>query len=291
MNESPRDSANFICLNEINCEIPLDRHFLFKIEKKALCSNVLDPLHTEYIHFITPDARVKEAIRKFHLEKNLPFMKIRMSVHSPDIDEEFDIINRINLQYEYKMLKYKLELLDDTYRRGVSFAAAFLDLPKLDKLIALARSCSDFESYCDILSVLAKNYLVIAAVKDTPGSNIPANILEKLRSLGLTDFDKTLWKMYIGVIYKGVIIAQKYGEPTKAVEFAPSDKLFGLNIRIGSHAWSGKGGKDKAEIIVDGTDFAVNARGINIVVYDAERHELIDRVAFDWHDRNCVCKR
>ncbi|MEY8444314.1 hypothetical protein AALA52_08730 [Lactococcus ileimucosae] len=41
---------------------------------------------------------------------------------------------------------------------------------------------------------------------------------------------------------------------------------------------------NRAEIIVDGIDYAVNKRGVNIVVFDFVAKKLIDSVAFDMHD-------
>ena len=53
----------------------------------------------------------------------------------------------------------------------------------------------------------------------------------------------------------------------------------------------GNQSSNHASIIVDGVEYAVNSRGLNIVVYDNFAHKVIDSVAFDTFDQSLAATR
>ena len=50
---------------------------------------------------------------------------------------------------------------------------------------------------------------------------------------------------------------------------------------VSSKAWR-QG--NTSEIKINGVEYSVNQRGINIVIYDKDKHEVWDSIAFDGHD-------
>ena len=139
---------------------------------------------------------------------------------------------------------------------------------------------SDFYVYLNLLKIMLPNYLIILSVKDTPGNMLNSEMLKKIHDMGFCGFTKDLWRMYIGVSNKGNIVCDAVSkEREERVDY--DGCLQKVNIFVSSEAWR-KG--NSCKIIVDNEDFAVNKRGINLVVYDIDNHRLVDSVCYDAHD-------
>ena len=140
----------------------------------------------------------------------------------------------------------------------------------------------DIVAYLELLLIVSKKCTVILSVRDTPGNNLLKDILERIYALGFTNFSKELWRMYIGFIDAGQVLCNQAGEaPEKPVFFQCQTPGNTDEFKITSKAWR-QG--NLAEIIINGVDFSTNLRGINLVVYDREKHEVWDSVGFDGHD-------
>lgn len=139
----------------------------------------------------------------------------------------------------------------------------------------------DFKDYIDFINQIKEKYLIILSIKDTPGNNLSATELKKINELGFTKFEKTLWRMYIGVLMKGIILYDcKGAQQEEPLEYK---MIFNnLSFEIKSKAW--KNG-NLSSINVNGEEYAKNRRGINIVIYDIDNHELIDSIAYDAHSK------
>ena len=139
---------------------------------------------------------------------------------------------------------------------------------------------SDFYDYLDLLKIVLPDYLIILSVRDTPGNMLNSEILKKIHDMGFRGFTKELWRMYIGISAKGNIVCDAVSK--KREDRVVYDGQFAeVNISVSSEAWR-KG--NSCKIAVDNEDFAVNKRGINLVVYDIENHRLVDSVCYDAHD-------
>lgn len=144
----------------------------------------------------------------------------------------------------------------------------------------MLRETSDLYVYLNLLKLMLPNYLIILSVKDTPGNMLNSEILSKIHDMGFGGFTKELWRMYIGVSNKGNIVCDTVSkEREERVDY--DDYLQKVNVSVSSKAWR-KG--NSCKIIVDNEDFAVNKRGINLVVYDIDKHRLVDSVCYDAHD-------
>lgn len=151
-----------------------------------------------------------------------------------------------------------------------------MEMQQTEEMLA---ETSDFCVYLDLLKMMLSDYLIILSVKDTPGNKLNSEILKKIHDMGFCSFTKELWRMYIGISNKGNIICDAVSkEPEERMDY--DGQSAEVNISVSSEAWR-KG--NSCKIVIDDKDFAVNKRGINLVVYDIDNHRLVDSVCYDAH--------
>lgn len=139
----------------------------------------------------------------------------------------------------------------------------------------------NIETYLDGLSRIKNKVTIVLSVRDTPGSNMPDTVLEKLKTLGFSKFSIKLWKMYVGIIHNGnSILDYSANNPEEKIE---ADVVVdGIPIHILSAAWRNG---NRAAIVINKIDFSCNRRGINIVVYDIQSDMPIDSIYYDSHEK------
>lgn len=144
------------------------------------------------------------------------------------------------------------------------------------KYISDIHEAQRIDDYLDQLVKNKQELNIYIAVSDIPGIMLSLETIDKLVQLGCQDAQVLLDKdyhSYIAVINNGNLYYEHVG-PDERYEWNPED----LNIKIISSTY-GHGGK--AAIEIDGDQYAINTRGINIVVQDALTEKIIDSVAFD----------
>lgn len=135
----------------------------------------------------------------------------------------------------------------------------------------------DMDIYLDMLKVVRSKYLIIICVKDIFGKNIPDSAFEKLGDLGFSALTKTPAVMYIGICSKGVMVLDKCADkPDDPVVY--DGEVNGQKIHASSKSWNGG---NVAEIIINDTNYSLNERGLNIVLYDCENKTAVDSVSYD----------
>jgi hypothetical protein len=77
------------------------------------------------------------------------------------------------------------------------------------------------------------------------------------------------------------VIFETLGEREEPSFFNLDSPLDDLTISVVSKSWRNG---NVAEIKINDVDHAINARGLNVVVYDTKNEKLIDSVAFDAHE-------
>ncbi len=133
-------------------------------------------------------------------------------------------------------------------------------------------------TFLDKINSKKQNLLILIASKDTPGMSINDEINNKLHQLGLlTNFKNIHWNGYLGIIYKGIVIDEisKFEEAVNT-----SKEIDGLNIEVYS-APLHKG--NTSRIKINNIDYTMNSRGLNFVIYDLGKRQVIDSVGFDTH--------
>ncbi|MCD7865504.1 MAG: polysaccharide pyruvyl transferase family protein [Clostridiales bacterium] len=140
--------------------------------------------------------------------------------------------------------------------------------------------------YLDALENL-KNTLIIICIKDNAGKWLDDHIQKKLYKLGLYEnlIDK-LMVGYIALIKNSDVIYERLSKRDGTEEYA--DVIGNHDIHVISQPFlSG----NLASVSIDQTEYAVNERGLNFVIFDLNRNEVIDSVSFDTHVEEYTCKR
>lgn len=144
------------------------------------------------------------------------------------------------------------------------------------------RSINYFKEYLLFLNEIKDKYIIFLGVKDTPGSKLYEEEVNLIKKFGFNSFDKQLWRMYLGIMVRGIIVLDKKGNaPEDDVSY--EGVISGNRVVLLSSSWRKK---NICKIEIGQRDYAVNRRGINIVVYDPVRNITIDSIVYDSHDGN-----
>ncbi len=194
--------------------------------------------------------------------------------------ERHNIVDSDN-EFIYRASLYTNRLLLNRLDKYETILKAVTKANDNEYIKVALQKCDDLFCYIQLLALIKNNYIVALAVKDTPGDNLSSEIIGEIHALGFRGFTSELWRTYVGVIDNGNCVCDLLNKAREEpVSFSCADLASGCNIQISSMAWRHG---NKAEIIIDNIDYAVNMRGINIVVFDASKKQLIDSVAFDYH--------
>lgn len=186
-------------------------------------------------------------------------------------------------KYEAVKQQKLLELKQEYY------SALKKTLVKSSVLSDDAINCATINSLPEYLDALAKlkNCIVVISIKDTAGSCFDENIQQKLQKLGLIENLVKVWTVgYIAVIKNRIPIHESKSERNGYEQYLGQVDYFNLDIISKSYRCG-----NLAQININGTDYAVNGRGLNIVVIDLQSGKVADSVAFDTHVKNFPCRR
>ncbi len=139
-------------------------------------------------------------------------------------------------------------------------------------------------------SITETRYSVLIVARDEASAGLTDEIVERLRRLGLQKTPAGHYRSaYLAVVDHGSLLLEQINEPESA-EFLQASGLLadGTPFLLQS---GGNKSCNNASVIVDGIEYAVNSRGLNIVVYDNFTHKVIDSVAFDTCDKALAAKR
>lgn len=237
--------------------------------------------HRELIWFYSADRETRRLLRAFAIEREMKHTGFTLSLVRHTFQEEAMLAEKQMQSKAWLLAKeavdaksLRCEKLENVLSKTLSGLAGTMAPAEMRHFL---KGFTDIDSYLEILSILKKKYTVILAVKDTPGDMLPADVVESIHKMGFVKFKKGLWQMYVGVAKEGCIISDKSGlKPGAAVEF--NDEK--MNLVVKSMAWR-RG--NAAQIVINGTDWAVNIRGLNIVVYDYASDTVLDSVGYDGH--------
>lgn len=145
----------------------------------------------------------------------------------------------------------------------------------------------DIDKYLQELDIIKKNTIIIISVKDTLGLNLRIKSAELLKELGIHyDLNNKHGHVYYAIISHGELIVEKLSDLDGTIS-----ETITLNencIYVKSSVYL----KENISIIdIDGVDYSINLRGINIVVYDDIENQIVDTVCFDTHVKANICYR
>lgn len=163
---------------------------------------------------------------------------------------------------------------------------------KIQRLISITgttnKICSidKFAEYFAALSEDKDRYIIAVAVKDTPGIPFSDEYYKAMSLIGVkTSLVNKHWHGYAALVNSGELIDEKcvYNQSVKICT-----EYENLKIEISS---SPLNAGNRASVIVNGSEFAVNSRGVNIVVYDKIGRYVCDSISFDTHIHNAPSSR
>jgi hypothetical protein len=118
------------------------------------------------------------------------------------------------------------------------------------------------------------NYVVLIAARDEASNQI-ASVADQWRALGFNvGLEGRYRESFIGVISGGEVIHETVSAQALSFEGSIGETAY----KVVSQGYSVG---NKASIILDGKELALNRRGLNFVVYDVLLREVVDKVAFD----------
>ena len=151
------------------------------------------------------------------------------------------------------------------------------------------KSTTSLNDYLDLLETeyISSRYTILMAVKDIQGYAITREITDRLISLGCTGGNILLDRQYHSFIsiINGTDVIERYGSD-EAICY--DGELNDRKLHMSSMTYT-KG--NQAEIKIGSKDYAKNKRGLNIVLYDNRKEEIIDSVSFDTHVPEFTCSR
>lgn len=163
---------------------------------------------------------------------------------------------------------------------------------KIQQLISITgttnKICSidKLTEYFTALSEEKDRYLIAIAVKDTPGIPFSDEYYKAMSLIGVkTSLVNKHWHGYAALVNSGELIDEKC-VLDQAVKICTECE--NLNIEISS---SPLNAGNRASVIVNGSEFAVNGRGVNVVVYDKIGRYVCDSISFDTHIPNAPSSR
>lgn len=147
------------------------------------------------------------------------------------------------------------------------------------------KDCVNFSEYIDLLKACAHKYTIILAVTDALEWTFDhQDILNSLSSIGLSsNLHNSKRKSYIAVLDKGNVIFEKLAKDySEALAYSKDAyKIISKGFSCGN----------SCIIQIDGTDYATNKTGLNIVVWDNNANALIDSVAVNMLREQIVMTR
>ena len=148
-------------------------------------------------------------------------------------------------------------------------------------------SYADFVDYLKYAGSIAHSLVMISACDDASYS-IKEDQRTALDEMGLYKLSYIDFRdSYIGMIMDGEVILEKgqngYDEE-EAESLSETLMLENGDLVTVSSSGYGHGDETKASIIINGTEKSVNHRGLNVVVYDYEKHEVLDSTYFDTYE-------
>lgn len=243
--------------------------------KMAGCDeHMIDYGQKNNVWVYSKNEKIHSDIQSFQLEEQMFRRKGTLKSHVLNRDEVRDWcemrsrrIEQANLKQEFiKIQKQLPKLLWNSANSSTSIVNAL-------------KNENDIVVYLDMLQRLKSDYFILIAVKDTPGNCLEKIVIEQLKNIGFKEFSNEIWRMYIGMsLGESIIVDHVACNREENVE--EQVMAHGHSISMCSRAWRTG---NQASIKIDGKEYAVNKRGINIVVYDVNKDMVVDSIAYDAH--------
>ena len=146
------------------------------------------------------------------------------------------------------------------------------------RLICMLQSTTDFAEFIELATELEKksDYVICFSIKDEATQGLTDQELEGMKRLGLdTDFAQNYRGSMVAVIDNGETVIQNFGQDEQNCEYHPYENLEIKMISKGFDVGN------ESSIEINGQEYSKNLRGMNVVVYDKKKNEVISSTVFD----------
>lgn len=145
------------------------------------------------------------------------------------------------------------------------------------------KSITDAETYLKVLAQL-QDCSILMAVKDEASQDITPSIVAAMHALGLQEDLTNQYRASYYAVITADDVEEKLGyKPLKKNSKLPD----GVSYRLMS---SGHDAGNRVSILIDGEEYALDTRGLNIAVYSHTYDAVIDTLCLDLHE-DCDLKR
>lgn len=270
--------------------------YIYPYQQNMISDEIINE-YTEYIKRIDEYAKSKGVNVVFisrptyHIKSVQFFKKLQ-----EQLDSNIDYIN-----YNDKITELNIDFVDDLHdmahmtlsggTKVLSHLVPYIQnkygLQKNEDASADKKWASDFERYeyhknavrlssinnlNEWLEQLNKvSALVFIASKNMDNQTLADNIDKSLSQLGLKHYNKDNFSNYTAVINDDKVIEEISGTDNVSYTGRPEDIV---NVSLFS-------GKDKASLKIRNKKYSLNKNGINIIVYDKVKRDVIDRLYID----------
>lgn len=148
---------------------------------------------------------------------------------------------------------------------------------KYDKIrdVAMLQSETDLQEYLNRISEKRNQWSVFISASDEYTAGMKPEVYDKFENLGLPLIREGKFRdAYVGVLDRGE--AKYEAVSGRRIEYEAN--LDGISLQLSSAGWYAGSG---CTININGRNYAIGGRGLNIVVYDNESGMVIDSVRFD----------
>lgn len=138
----------------------------------------------------------------------------------------------------------------------------------------------------DVIEVFqnTEGKLFVFAVKDEGSQALTSDFINSMRRMGLKfDLEGQYRASYGAVVSDGKVLYEKLSK--EELGFQTEEN----NVSI-SLVSAGYENGNRASIKIDDKEYAINSRGINVVIYDLEKHVVVDSLCIDTYSNNKVSR-
>ena len=198
---------------------------------------------------------------------------------------EESILLHANVKGAIKMSQYMGRLLSEKYGvAGVQDEQWEKNLPFYDNFLKMEElpSIDDLETY--LAALPESDCTIFMTVKDNAYTGMTEGAKAQLKRLGLyTEWNENMYRQpYMAILSEGKKIEGAGGYQ------AYSDRFAGGRYDVRSIGYN-EG--NVASVMINGQEYSVNQRGLNIVVYSNHQDKVIDSVCFDTQEGALALRR
>ena len=169
----------------------------------------------------------------------------------------------------------------DVYGEHNSIINSFLDKYNKHTELAELHLESDFSNYIQKLKTFSDSLCIFMSICDTGMSELLEEEKEQLKRIGLKEFDNAEWSnSYLSIINENKVILDSLSDSGQSFSYVmPND----IKVDLVSRDFLSD---SFCSIKIKEVEYALNQRGLNIVVFDKDANMVIDSCVFDFWSKD-----